>query len=366
MLAGLGMANRLRIRMSQQIFERLIAHASDDGVFIPATDQRRWISRLNDTDASLMAEADVFDHQQITRQIRAICFEHGAVRYFAVLGLGAAVSVPDGLSPTELTPGTFAVALTQADIQPSAKGFEILDAIGDLHGGVEGFGGYELAAIVKLFPNVEMFEADQNYEYTSNVVRVLGALIARSYSDGPIAPSDTTWNKVSDLFQSGSEHVPFENVLQGMLSISWGGFFLELYRTIEQLYAVPRLTALVEAWPTTLPYRRLADLLESHLAWRPKEDDALAKIIAECDDSVVGALRDSFSGHRDADQKITAEKVAGDIYKVRNSLVHFRAALGTVQRTNEEWDDMISAMLDLVKDVYQRHGNRFNLDHEAS
>ena len=365
MLAGLGMANRSRIQMSQQIFARLITHASENGVAIPSDDQARWISRFSDADASLMAEADVFGHQQITRQIRAMHFEHDAVRYFAVLGIGEAESVPDGLVLTELTPGTLSVALTQSDIQPTAKGLEILEAIGDLHGGVEGFDGYELSAITKLFPSIEIFEADQNYEYTANVVRVLGALTARSYADGPIAPSSTTLNKVSDIFQSGSEHVPFENILQGMLSISWGGFFLELYRAIEQLYAVPRLAALVEAWPTSLPYRSLADLLESHLAWRPKEDEALAKIIAECDDTIVAPLRESFSGHRDGDQEITTEKVAADIYKVRNSLVHFRAALGTVQRTNKEWDDMISAMLDLVKDVYQRHGARFNLEPEV-
>lgn len=365
MLAGLGMANRSRIQMSQQIFERLISHALGDGVSIPDTDQKRWISRLSDADASLMSEADVLGHQQVTRQIRAIHFEHDAARYFAVLGVGEVESLPDGLVPTALTPGTLSVALTQSDIQPSAKGLEILEAVGDLHGGVEGFDGYELSAITKLFPNFEIFEADRNYEYTANVTRVLGALTARSYADGPIAPSSTTLNKVSDIFQSGSEHVPFENVLQGMLSISWGGFFLELYRAIEQLYSVPRLAALVEAWPTSLPYRNLADLLETHLAWRPKEDDALAKIIAECDETIVTPLRESFSGQRDGDEDNMTEKIAADIYKVRNSLVHFRAALGTVQCTNEEWDDMISSMLDLVKDVYQRYGTRFNLEPEA-
>lgn len=359
------MANRLRIEMSQQIFARLITHASDDSVVIPNADQARWIRRLSDADALLMAEADILAHQQITRQIRAIHFEHDAVRYFAVLGVGEVENVPDGLMPTELTPGTLSVPLTQSDIQPNAKGLEILDTIGDLHGGVANFDGYELSDIAKLFPSIVIFEADKNYEYTANVVRVLGALTARSYVDGPIAPSETTLNKVSSLFQSGSQHVPFENLIQGMLSISWGGFFLELYRAIEQLYAVPRLAALVEAWPTSLPYRNLADLLESHLAWRPKEDDALAKIIAECDDTIIGALRESFSGHRDGDQEITAEKVAADIYKVRNRLVHFRAALGTVERTNEEWDLMISAMLDLVDDVYQRHGNRFNMEPET-
>ncbi|WP_205345662.1 hypothetical protein [Pyruvatibacter mobilis] len=359
------MANRSRVKMSQQIFERLITHASENGVVIPSPEQARWIRRLNDADASLMAKADVLEHQQITRQIRAIQFEHDAVRYFAVLGIGEAESLPDGLVPTELTPGTLTVVLEQSDIQPSAKGLEILEAIGGLHGGVDGFEGYELSDITRLYPSIDIFKADQNYEYTKNVVRVLGALTARSYVDGPIAPSGTTLNKVSEVFQSGPEHVPFESVLQGMLSISWGGFFLELYRAIEQLYAVPRLTTLVEAWPTSLPYRSLADLLESHLAWRPKEDDALAKIIAECDDTVVTPLRKSFSAHRDGEREITAEKVAADIYKVRNSLVHFRAALGTVQRTNEEWDDMISAMLGLVKDVYQRHGDRFNQELKA-
>jgi len=360
------MANRSRIQMSQQLFQSLISHASASGVLVPSADQPRWIRRLSDADASLMAGADVLGQQQITRQIRAIQLEHNSVRYFAVLGIGEADNVPDGLVPIEVSPGIFSVALTHSDIHPSAKGFEVLEAIGDLHGGVDGFDGYELPDIANLFPNVAAFEADQNYEYTANVVRVLGVLTSQSYVDGPIAPSEATLTKVSDLFQSGSEHVPFENVLQGLLSISWGGFFLELYRAIEQLYAIPRLSALVEEWPTPLPYRHLAGLLENHLSWRPKEDDALAKIIAECDEAIVAPLRDSFCGRRDADQEIAAEKVAADIYKVRNGLVHFRAALGEIKRSNEEWDLMISAMLDLVKDVYQRHGARFNLEMPAS
>lgn len=88
MLAGLGMANRSRIQMSQQIFQRLISHASASGVLVPSADQPRWIRRLSDADASLMAEADVLGQQQITRQIRAIQLEHDSVRYFAVLGIG--------------------------------------------------------------------------------------------------------------------------------------------------------------------------------------------------------------------------------------------------------------------------------------
>ena len=51
---------------------------------------------------------------------------------------------------------------------------------------------------------------------------------------------------------------------------------------------------------------------------------------------------------------------------MRNGLVHFRAALGEIKRSNEEWDVMISAMLDLVKDVYGRHGDRFNLELAAT
>ena len=355
------MANRSRIEMSQQIFQRLILQAANAGVTIPDVDKPRWIQKLNDDDASLMAKADVSSQQKITRQISAIQIEHDETRYFAVLGLGEIDTAPGGLEPIELTPGLFSAAVTQSDIPPSATGLEILNTIGVLHAEDAGFEGYDLSDIALLFPSIAIYEADQNYEYTSTVVRVLGALTAQSYADGPIAPSASTLAKVSSLFESGSEHVPFENILQGLLSISWGGFFLELYRAVEQLYAVPRLSALVEAWPTPLPYRQLADLLESHLSWRPKEDEALAKIIGECDAAIVQPLIENFCKGRETDQEISAEKVATDIYKVRNRLVHFRAALGEIKHTDDVWDLMIAAMLDLVRDIYQRHGDRFNL-----
>ena len=359
-MAGLAMANRRRIEMSTQIFQRLISHANDAGVQVSNAEKPRWIRKLNDDDALLMARADVPSQQKITRQIRALQIEHNEARYFAVLGLTEVDTMPDGLGHVELTPGLFSVVITQSDIQPSATALEVLNAIGARHAEDKDFDGYDLSDISLLFPDISIFEADQNHEYTSNVVRVLGALTARSYSDGPIEPSADTLAKVSSLFEGGSAHIPFENILQGLLSISWGGFFLELYRAVEQLYAVPRLLALVEAWPTPLSYRQLADLLENHLSWRPKEDDALAKLINGCDSVIVQELAETFSKDRDTSQGNLAGKVASDIYRVRNSLVHFKAALGQENHTDYAWEPMIVAMLDLVQDIYQRHGARFN------
>ncbi|MFV1543637.1 hypothetical protein VW041_01520 [Phaeobacter sp. JH204A] len=352
--------------MNTEIFHRLVLKAANDDVTIPNAGKPRWIRKLNDSDSSLMAKSEISSQLKVTRHIRAIQIEYNKVCHFGVLGHIEKSGTPDGLLPTEITPGLFSVIVTESDIQPSVTGLEILDAIGDLYAGETEFDGFDLSDISKLFPYITVYEADQNYEYTLNVTRVLGALIARSYSDGPIGPSASTLAKVSSLFEAGSEHVPFENILQGLLSISWGGFFLELYRAVEQLYAVPRLSGLVEAWPTPLPYRQLADLLESHLSWRPKEDDALAKIIGECDGEVVKSLIDSFCSDRAADQETSPEKVAKEIYKVRNRLVHFRTALGKATHTDDEWDRMISAMLDLVQDIYRRHGKRFNMEQQEA
>lgn len=129
------MANRSRIEMSQQIFhsQRLISQAEDASVTIPDADKPRWIRKLSDDDASLMAKADVSNQQKITRQIRAIQIEHDETRYFAVLGLGEIDTTPSGLQPIELTPGLFSAKFVMTTTQGNQCLRNSLDAALGFH-----------------------------------------------------------------------------------------------------------------------------------------------------------------------------------------------------------------------------------------
>ncbi len=172
--------------------------------------------------------------------MRAVQFEHEARRYFAFFGLPPIEELPDGLSELERTPGAFGIAVSQSDVQPKATLAEIRDIIEDEFEGIDGYEGHDLELVAALFPKILLVEADTNHIYTADVDRVLGAMVALSYAEGPIALGQQTLKGIAALFTEGSDYIPYSTILQGILSISWGGLFVELYRSIEQLYAVPR------------------------------------------------------------------------------------------------------------------------------
>ena len=130
-----------------------------------------------------------------------------------------------------------------------------------------------LEDISALFPSILVIEASKNYLYTEDIDRVSGVMAAISYFDGPIALSKSTIDGISTLFQTGSKYIPYEIVLQGIFSISWGGLYVELYRCIEPLFSIPRLRALTKGSNSEKPLGEIMGLLEKHLSWRPKEDE---------------------------------------------------------------------------------------------
>ncbi|MDT0507440.1 hypothetical protein [Novosphingobium sp. MMS21-SN21R] len=357
------MASRNRIEMSNVIFRRLIDHAAIDGTIIANGDKGRFIKRLSEADAELMAKADVRGKRKITRQMRAVMFEHGAQRFFALFGfassLGTLLQMPEGLAEIDPTPGMFGIAITEAEIMPRATSVEIRDVIEAEYSGLEGYEGHELTDVAGLFPPVVFAEADVNYPYTMNIDRVLGAMVAATYLDGPIALSEDALNAAGSLFTAGPSSIPFEIVLQGILSISWSGLYVELYRCVEQLYPVPRLSNLINRWASTQSLNSLAELLRDSLGWRPREDESLIKLIKECPDQVANDLIASFELELD-EKSIAADAAGRQVYGMRNSLVHFRGNTVVVQPNDEKWNAIVVAMIALVAETYNRFGELFH------
>jgi len=355
--------------MSAATFKKLIDHAAANGVDIANADKVRWIKRRNDEDAELMSKADVIARRKITRQMRAVLFEHEDRRFVAFFGFASVDDMPnglpEGLTEIELTPGTFGIAVTETDVMPRATASEIREMIEADFEGVEAYEGHDLQAIRELFPRILVVEANVDFTYTSDIDRVLGAMVSATYIDGPIALSEATLRAASQLFSSGSEYIPYQNVLQGVLSIYWGGLFVDLYRCVEQLYAVPRLLDLTKVWASDRSIAELADLLDKRLTWRPREEESLAKVIAGCPPATAAKLVSAFGGKLEA-TSIPAEIAARYVYNMRNGLVHFRGDTRIVQPVDEEWDQIVLAMIELVSETYAAFGKQYHVATEAA
>lgn len=233
--------------MSKLIFERLIAAAGDRGIEISNPTRARYIKRISDADAELMSTADA-SAVIASRHVRLIKIKNGDELYYGVFGITEPEDDLPGLKRVDTTPGLFAIAILEGRVHPPlvVSGSIIRDAIEDQHGGIENYEGFELSAIEPLFPKLHIYNATKELiSSTQNEYRTLGILISNSYHDGPIEISSDTLKILSDTFISGSEYLPFKNLVQGILSISWEGLFLEIYRCLEQLYADPRVSELV-------------------------------------------------------------------------------------------------------------------------
>ncbi|WP_223564813.1 hypothetical protein [Agrobacterium tumefaciens] len=349
--------------MSQIIFQRLIDYAEAGGTTIMNADKGRYIKRESDHDAELMAKAEIIDRRTITRQMRAVMFEYEDRRYFAFFGFASIqdqlLQMPEGLRELDATPGLFAIAVTETGAMIRATPAEIREIVEGEYRGLKGYEGHDLFAIASLFPPVMFFEADVDYTYTANLDRVLGAMVSATYVDGPFALSEDTLETVAALFTDGSEFIPFDNVLQGVLSISWSGFYVELYRCVEQLYPVPRLVDLIQQWSSTQSFGTLADLLQTSLGWRPREDESLIKLIAACPESVSNDLAAAFGIL--LNEKSSPSEIAGrQVYAMRNGLVHFRGNSAVGHLSDEKWNAVVKAMIALVTATYAEFGEKYH------
>ena len=344
--------------MSTDLFAKLVdvVEASPDRA-LTNREAPRWIKKLSDEDAALMSRADVVEACLVTRHLRASLLQHEGTIFLCVSGLESAEDLPMNFEAVELTPGHFALAVSELKLEPKASAIEIFDTIDRSFLGEDGYEGHDLEDVAKLFPDVAIFQLNKDADLSGSIWRALGVLLSVFYGKGPIELSEEALESFKELYEAGSNHIPFKNIVQGHLAMSWSGLFLELYRAVEQLYSVPKLTGLTDQWASPKPFYELAELLENQLGWRPKEEDALRELIESCDASRLEMLANEFCP--DAENK--AKAVAKAIYKQRNSLVHFRPAMPEEDYSTLQWNNRISLMIELVSDLYERHGANYML-----
>lgn len=341
--------------MSAALFARLVDHASLLGEEILHADKPRFLKRLNDDDAELMAKAET-NSIIVTRQIRLVRLEWQSSVYFCLLGLPESELLPEGLEPVDLTPALFCLGVLESGARPTAAASSaaIKDALNTAYmGSPDGYEGHELGQIRPLFPDIFTYRSAAPSEYHKQGERVLGSFLAKSYLDGPIALDPDTISSFSETFERGSPQIPFEILIQGILSISWENLYLSIYRCIEQLYSASRVSILRAHWASAMSLRDLAKLLEKHLSWRPKEEDAFREIVLLCSPEVVSAICASLPPSTSDTHEDRCSFVAGSLYRLRNQIVHYRPVHERVHKSEEEWNILIRGMLAIMNTLYE-------------
>ena len=177
--------------------------------------------------------------------------------------------------------------------------------------------------------------------------------------------------------------IPYEFIMESLIAIKWKHVFKDLYRCVENLYAFPKAKKLIDDMncSESIEIEDIIISLESQLGWRPIEQQALQELLKFAtpivlneflkvftDDSswstqeelkmkkIEEAISDTLEIEKldkEIDQK-KAEYIAKSLYKLRNSLVHFRKALDTDSSNfdDTEWNILTRGMLMFIVEIY--------------
>ena len=93
--------------------------------------------------------------------------------------------------------------------------------------------------------------------------------------------------------------------------------------------------------------------LENITSWRPKEDEALRKIFSLTKASTINYFQTFF----DSSTTLADKENYIYFYKLRNSIVHFRASHEEYELTEKQWNMLLLATLYLLDEHYTLNTN---------
>ena len=149
-------------------------------------------------------------------------------------------------------------------------------------------------------------------------------------------------------------------IYRSLFSISWNYSFLELYRCIEFLYPIPYLKEFSHCLGDSNLFKEMYIKAETMLDWRPKEINSLERLIRDYGETNTEVLDfkkcfELIDGRPFEEGINTAPAIAKRIYKLRNSIAHFRLNLAYQIENKEDFDRLIGCMLAFIYTLYQKY-----------
>ena len=315
---------------------------------------RRCINTTND-EKEWLKNLVVIKEQLISSKLKTALFEFEGLQYFVVVGCQHQedIELENVVEFTEMNAGIFTALILELKV-PLIQKANYLEMIEDIfYESSEQIIRYELSSVSKFFEPLCVYKIDNDCPFNrgggedEDLIRLSGFYILKNRQLISLEFSSNTLDKFEKVFFEGSGTIPYENLLLSLVSIAWKYSFLDIYRCIERLFCISALEEFHGKLRITHSILQFATDIEDHIDWRPKEDKSLNKIIEKSPEEATNLLRevkDFIHGESEGNH--------GDlIYKIRNSIVHFRGINEALHSSLDDlhWDKLINSSLLIVE-----------------
>jgi hypothetical protein len=279
--------------------------------------------------------------------------EHSSKTFFCTVGfdnpspLGSAIEIP--IDSAFLT-----VILAELAPRPRATITEIQNIVEAIDQESEvRYTGHDPDLIASLFPLIRAFELPAVPPEATWKVFFTICIEECQYTDSWIE------NDLSQTLQSVCERdpdrIPYQVLCRSIFDGDPTSFFLALYRCLEALYAFSSAQRVVSSLDLQTPWTEMAAVLENELGWYPREESSLERLVGMADVDDLRALG-LLLGNIDPKSvpELLPDRVARSIYRLRNSIVHFRPAQHVVDLQKIDWNAVCKQMAIIVTSIYSK------------
>jgi len=337
------------IAANQAVFGSLDRFAASGGEPLSNAGEGRWIA-TSASDKGVLVRGELSKALRISQTRSIARIDLHSANFFVLFGFGPAVT-SSWLAEEDVSAGLLTVALAELGPKPIASPLQIKEIVDAQDKRAPGYAGHSALDIAGLFPPIRTFVGSNLAAEESD--RIFFDFIlsetesSDNWIDGNLARD---LRLLLDLKLVG---IPYMTIARSMLDFDQSSLFMALYRCLESLYSHAGANRLRDVLNVAVSWEEVAIALESELNWRPIEGQSLEALVsmgAESDLSeICDAIRPAFAGGPQAE----AAKAAGYyLYKLRNSVVHYRPAHSKIDHNLVDWSKLCRSCTMLIAYVY--------------
>jgi len=341
------------IAENTKAFSNLIEELSLRSSFL-VTAGGRYI-KTNDIEKRWLKEAKIIDEIQILPKVKSELIEFEKGYYITVNGLlldNNSIDL-DVLEPLKSNAGllTFLISESRITLEDSINELDFYDKILFQHKDSL-YKGHDFEELNEYLQPSLLYKIPENSVFQKvSLKRILCYLLSLNKKQLILRFDNNVLSTISELSLVGSSNISFGLLMGCLLSTTYKHAFLEVYKLIERLFPISYLKDFHDVVSTQLSFLEFTSQLENITSWRPREEDAIEKIFGSTKETTKDYFLDFFKSAPELPSVVDHKY----FYKIRNSIVHFRANHKEFILSDLQWNLLILATLHLIDEQYSFH-----------
>lgn len=330
------MGDRNMIEANKKIFTSLDDFCARRSEPIKNSGTARWITTDKTIDRSILKSAQISTYLSFASRIKIARFNFGNSALFCTVGFDLPDQIND-LTEVEVGGGILTMVLAELSPAPTESTLSIKNVVEALDRDSDSsYVGHDPNLIWGLYPPIRCFSTDDlsNDETERVFFKICLADLSRAqlWMDEPLKD---TLQLITVLSPTA---IPYRTLSRSIFDTDPSALFMALYRCIEALYAYSHASKLVNKLNIKASWTEVASTLEDTLGWRPREAESLASLLEIGIKEDLQTVMNALNEKQPEGETNLVTWSSKRIYKLRNSLVHYRPLHQDFELDSVNWN----------------------------